>query len=273
MLPSMRLRLRAAGAAAAGRAARGAPPSAPMPSRISSGVTGPSRWRRRARRPRGSRPRGVAPSGVVREPPSRAVRGLAGESARGGHRPRHRGTARRDARERSSSALGCLPATRRSASRLRSSSAARRLQPNPSTTPRSAARACRAPAATSGATSASVRPGVTARSGARPRGRRCPTRAHTDSRLSQVRILQSCHQFTPDGFALNGKLLETTYNEWKASRFAREGVQCQDCHMPDRRHRWRGIHDPDDGALGPHDHREAVSARGTVRRVAPSRCA
>src|SRR3989441_4202997 len=55
---------------------------------------------------------------------------------------------------------------------------------------------------------------------------------------------QSCHQFTADGFALNGKLLENTYNEWKASRFAREGVQCQDCHMPDRRHLWRGIHDP-----------------------------
>src|SRR5437773_6551279 len=56
---------------------------------------------------------------------------------------------------------------------------------------------------------------------------------------------QSCHQFTPDGFALNGKLLENTYREWKASRFAREGVQCQDCHMPDRRHLWRGIHDPE----------------------------
>src|SRR6266511_3075735 len=41
----------------------------------------------------------------------------------------------------------------------------------------------------------------------------------------------SCHQFAPDGFALNSKLLENTYNEWKASRFAREGVQCQDCHM------------------------------------------
>jgi hypothetical protein len=52
-----------------------------------------------------------------------------------------------------------------------------------------------------------------------------------------------CHQFTPDGFALNGKLLQATYDEWKASRFARAGVQCQDCHMPDRRHRWRGIHD------------------------------
>src|SRR5437016_11944094 len=56
---------------------------------------------------------------------------------------------------------------------------------------------------------------------------------------------QSCHQFTADGFALNGKLLQATYDEWKASRFAREGVQCQDCHMPDRRHRWRGIHDAD----------------------------
>ncbi len=51
---------------------------------------------------------------------------------------------------------------------------------------------------------------------------------------------RGCHQFTPDGLALNGKLLENTYNEWKASRFAREGVQCQDCHMPDRRHLWRG---------------------------------
>jgi hypothetical protein len=52
-----------------------------------------------------------------------------------------------------------------------------------------------------------------------------------------------CHQFTPDGFALNGKLLQNTYEEWKASPFARRGVQCQDCHMPDRRHLWRGIHD------------------------------
>jgi Cytochrome c554 and c-prime len=56
---------------------------------------------------------------------------------------------------------------------------------------------------------------------------------------------RSCHQFEPNGPALNGKLLQDTYNEWKASRFARAGVQCQDCHMPDRRHQWRGIHDPD----------------------------
>jgi hypothetical protein len=55
----------------------------------------------------------------------------------------------------------------------------------------------------------------------------------------------SCHQFAPDGFAVNGKLVQNTFEEWKASPAAREGLQCQDCHMPDRRHLWRGIHDPD----------------------------
>ena len=54
---------------------------------------------------------------------------------------------------------------------------------------------------------------------------------------------RGCHQFGADGTALNGKPLENTYREWAASRFAREGVQCQDCHMPERRHLWRGIHD------------------------------
>jgi len=56
---------------------------------------------------------------------------------------------------------------------------------------------------------------------------------------------KGCHQFPEDGFALNGKLLENTYEEWKASPYARQGVQCQNCHMPDRHHLWRGIHDPE----------------------------
>jgi hypothetical protein len=73
---------------------------------------------------------------------------------------------------------------------------------------------------------------------------------------------RGCHQFTSNGFALNGKLLENTYEEWKASRFAREGVQCQDCHMPDRRHLWRGIHDPEMVRSG-----LKVTARGGERRV------
>lgn len=59
------------------------------------------------------------------------------------------------------------------------------------------------------------------------------------------RFCAACHQFKADEYALNGKLLENTYNEWKASRFGREGKTCQSCHMPDRRHLWRGIHDPE----------------------------
>lgn len=59
------------------------------------------------------------------------------------------------------------------------------------------------------------------------------------------RFCAACHQFDKDGFALNGKLLENTFAEWQESRYAREGASCQSCHMPDRRHLWRGIHDPE----------------------------
>jgi hypothetical protein len=55
----------------------------------------------------------------------------------------------------------------------------------------------------------------------------------------------ACHQFGPGGPSLNGKPLENTYEEWRASPAARRGLSCQNCHMPDRRHRWRGIHDPE----------------------------
>jgi Zn-finger protein len=59
------------------------------------------------------------------------------------------------------------------------------------------------------------------------------------------RFCSACHQFQPDEYALNGKLLENTTEEWKDSRHAREGRSCQSCHMPERRHLWRGIHDPE----------------------------
>lgn len=59
------------------------------------------------------------------------------------------------------------------------------------------------------------------------------------------RFCAACHQFEKDAYALNGKLLENTYEEWKASRYFREGKTCQSCHMPERRHLWRGIHDAD----------------------------
>ena len=54
-----------------------------------------------------------------------------------------------------------------------------------------------------------------------------------------------CHQFGPDGLSVNGKPLQNTYREWQASRYADEGVACQDCHMPDGRHGFKGVHDPE----------------------------
>jgi len=63
--------------------------------------------------------------------------------------------------------------------------------------------------------------------------------------FERAEFCKGCHQFKSDGYTLNGKLLENTYNEWKEGPSAREGKSCQSCHMPDRRHLWRGIHDPD----------------------------
>ncbi len=68
------------------------------------------------------------------------------------------------------------------------------------------------------------------------------SRAFEDSRFCAT-----CHQFPEDGPRTAGKLREDTYRQWLASPFARQGAgrqTCQSCHMPDRRHLWRGIHDP-----------------------------
>ena len=55
----------------------------------------------------------------------------------------------------------------------------------------------------------------------------------------------TCHQFGEGGFRIEGVLLENTLQEWKASPQGQRGEYCQSCHMPDRRHLWRGIHDPE----------------------------
>ena len=56
-------------------------------------------------------------------------------------------------------------------------------------------------------------------------------------------VLQQLPQFDA-ALAVNGKPLENTVAEWQASPQASQGVTCQTCHMPDRQHLWRGIHDP-----------------------------
>lgn len=63
--------------------------------------------------------------------------------------------------------------------------------------------------------------------------------------FERAEFCMGCHQFGEDERSLNGKLLENTYNEWKGSPYAARGVACQQCHMPERRHLWRGVHDPE----------------------------
>ncbi|PKM43914.1 MAG: hypothetical protein CVV05_13805 [Gammaproteobacteria bacterium HGW-Gammaproteobacteria-1] len=58
------------------------------------------------------------------------------------------------------------------------------------------------------------------------------------------RFCATCHQFAADGPRVNGKLQEDTYAQWQASPQAAQ-QSCQSCHMPDRRHLFRGVHDRD----------------------------
>ncbi|MDX8410730.1 MAG: hypothetical protein R8K46_02490 [Mariprofundaceae bacterium] len=63
--------------------------------------------------------------------------------------------------------------------------------------------------------------------------------------FEQSEFCAACHQF-PQSYAseaLNGKPLENTVFEWQQSSFSSQGVSCQNCHMPDRRHAFKGIHD------------------------------
>ena len=53
-----------------------------------------------------------------------------------------------------------------------------------------------------------------------------------------------CHQLPPRT-AVGGRPLLDTYREWLEGPYMRRGVQCQHCHMPNREHAFRGVHDPD----------------------------
>ncbi|MHB8253300.1 MAG: multiheme c-type cytochrome [Acidiferrobacter sp.] len=63
-----------------------------------------------------------------------------------------------------------------------------------------------------------------------------------ESAFTRSRFCISCHQFHKNGTRLNGVLLENTYQEWRASPYAKEGITCQSCHMPGGRHSFQGIH-------------------------------
>ncbi|VAV82365.1 hypothetical protein MNBD_DELTA01-78 [hydrothermal vent metagenome] len=52
----------------------------------------------------------------------------------------------------------------------------------------------------------------------------------------------ACHQLD-GGFELNGKSLTNTYREWLDSPYPAKEIHCQNCHMPEAKHLFLGIHD------------------------------
>ena len=62
--------------------------------------------------------------------------------------------------------------------------------------------------------------------------------------FEKAEFCRDCHQFDPENTALvNGKPLQDTYREWLSSIWGKGEASCQECHMPHRRHLWKGIHD------------------------------
>lgn len=74
----------------------------------------------------------------------------------------------------------------------------------------------------------------------------------------------ACHQHREQDKPprINGKLQVDTWAQWQASPQAQQDIHCQNCHMPDRKHLWRGIHDADMT-------REAIDVQLKLERLAP----
>ena len=71
--------------------------------------------------------------------------------------------------------------------------------------------------------------------------------------FEKAEFCRDCHQFDPaNSILINGKPLQDTFREWQNSSWGKSGTSCQQCHMPNRRHLWRGIHDAEwvRGAVG-----------------------
>ena len=67
----------------------------------------------------------------------------------------------------------------------------------------------------------------------------------TNAVYNDAVFCESCHDFSGDDKKLTDKYLQETYAEWRRTQYAEDGVTCQSCHMPEGRHLWKGIHDPD----------------------------
>lgn len=70
-----------------------------------------------------------------------------------------------------------------------------------------------------------------------------PHPSSPDPFFEEPAFCAACHQLD-GGYGFSGRPLMNTYREWEQSGYAEKGVTCQRCHMPGRRHLFRGIHDP-----------------------------
>jgi mono/diheme cytochrome c family protein len=73
-------------------------------------------------------------------------------------------------------------------------------------------------------------------------------------------LCMPCHQLPPR-LAVAGRPLLDTYREWLHGPYMKRGVQCQHCHMPDREHTWKGVHDPE-------TFRQGIDVAARARRTA-----
>jgi len=80
-----------------------------------------------------------------------------------------------------------------------------------------------------------------------------------DRRYERSDFCLPCHQLGA-GATLAGRPLMDTYREWLTGPYMARGVQCQHCHMPNREHHVRGVHDPETVRQG---------LRVTTHRVGP----
>lgn len=77
-----------------------------------------------------------------------------------------------------------------------------------------------------------------------PRVGEAPHESKENLLFESAEFCAACHQMDR-GYELNGKVLTNTYREWKESSYGKNNITCQKCHMPGRRHEFKGIHDPD----------------------------
>ena len=75
-----------------------------------------------------------------------------------------------------------------------------------------------------------------------------------------------CHQL-PVRIALEGRPLLDTYREWLLGPYMKRGIQCQHCHMPNREHTWKGVHDPETFRQGIAVHATATRDRASIVSV------